>query len=615
MAALKHIIKDYGTNDIRKLSIEFHEDENADLVYVLNKTQKHFFTLVKELSYSVKHKNYSSPLEEFKEGAVFKCVIPFIDFNTQNKNGENTVYGEDLDELIHHIELTMGKNLIDWNEKAVKSLNKIVDKVPFQNEVEKNLFLINLYKNKFSEEDYWYEKHHSIFSEKKLTKLKKLRGHLEKIDFNLLNLPTIPSIEECTYPKINFLNKLFGYDKELIADYEKDLEILKVKIHKLSKQKSANQSLNELFIKKIEELKITIDEQISAVGDEINGGFKNNILKYEEGGNNVYFANSILRYSILNSLYNFQYSIGEVKDSNHIICDISLPNDKEISNVKAYKEYKRDLRIEPIYYSEKDYKKIYNSIIYSIVFRLINEVFTTDYNSQIRQLTINGWTNALNKRNGKYENKCILSLSLSGEQFEDIDFNNVDLKEAFKHLKGISAASLIDFIPVAPIMSINKDDKRFIQSEEVLKNISDSTNIAAIDWEEFEHLVRELFEKEFAVNGGEVKVTQSSRDGGVDAIAFDPDPIRGGKIIIQSKRYTNVVGVSAIRDLYGTVVNEGANKGIIVTTSHYGNDAYEFAKGKPLTLLDGNELLYLLGKHGYKAKIDIEEAKNILKSN
>jgi restriction system protein len=147
-----------------------------------------------------------------------------------------------------------------------------------------------------------------------------------------------------------------------------------------------------------------------------------------------------------------------------------------------------------------------------------------------------------------------------------------------------------------------------------LKNIDNSTNIAAINWEEFEHLVRELFEKEFSDNGGEVMVTQSSRDGGVDAIAFDPDPIRGGKIVIQSKRYTNVVGVSAIRDLYGTVLNEGATKGIIVTTSHYGNDAYEFAKGKPLSLLDGNNLLSLLQKHGYKARIDLNEAKELNKN-
>jgi hypothetical protein len=37
----------------------------------------------------------------------------------------------------------------------------------------------------------------------------------------------------------------------------------------------------------------------------------------------------------------------------------------------------------------------------------------------------------------------------------------------------------------------------------------------------FEHLIREIFEKEFSSNGGEVKVTQASRDGGVDAVAGD----------------------------------------------------------------------------------------------
>jgi restriction system protein len=136
-----------------------------------------------------------------------------------------------------------------------------------------------------------------------------------------------------------------------------------------------------------------------------------------------------------------------------------------------------------------------------------------------------------------------------------------------------------------------------------------------MDWEDFEHLIRELFEKEFATSGGEVKVTQASRDGGVDAVAFDPDPIRGGKIVIQAKRYTNVVGVAAVRDLYGTVMNEGATKGILVTTADYGPDAYEFARGKPLTLLSGGNLLNLLEKHGQKAKIDLKEAKRILAEN
>ena len=56
-------------------------------------------------------------------------------------------------------------------------------------------------------------------------------------------------------------------------------------------------------------------------------------------------------------------------------------------------------------------------------------------------------------------------------------------------------------------------------------------------------------------------------------------------------------------------MNEGATKGILVTTSDYGPNAYTFAKDKPLTLLNGGHLLFLLEKHGHKARIDIKEAK------
>ena len=79
--------------------------------------------------------------------------------------------------------------------------------------------------------------------------------------------------------------------------------------------------------------------------------------------------------------------------------------------------------------------------------------------------------------------------------------------------------------------------------------------------------------------------------------------------MIQAKRYTKTVGVAAVRDLYGTTVNEGANKGILVTTADYGPDAYKFASGKPITLMTGANLLHLLARHGMKAKIDLQAAR------
>jgi hypothetical protein len=64
-------------------------------------------------------------------------------------------------------------------------------------------------------------------------------------------------------------------------------------------------------------------------------------------------------------------------------------------------------------------------------------------------------------------------------------------------------------------------------------------------------------------------------------------PIFGGRVVIQAKRYKNTVGVSVVRDLFGTLQNEGASKGILVTTSGYRTASFDFAQNKPIELIDG----------------------------
>jgi restriction system protein len=138
----------------------------------------------------------------------------------------------------------------------------------------------------------------------------------------------------------------------------------------------------------------------------------------------------------------------------------------------------------------------------------------------------------------------------------------------------------------------------------VLGNLDDRPNLMELSPHDFESLITNLFEK----MGLETRQTQASRDGGVDCVAYDPRPIFGGKVVIQAKRYKHTVGVSAVRDLFGTMQNEGASKGILVTTSGYGKASFEFADGKPLELLSGSNLLYLLGEHaGIEARIEPPE--------
>ncbi len=145
-------------------------------------------------------------------------------------------------------------------------------------------------------------------------------------------------------------------------------------------------------------------------------------------------------------------------------------------------------------------------------------------------------------------------------------------------------------------------DPRFVQESDVLSTLDQRPNLMELTPGEFESLITNLFEK----MGLETRLTQASRDGGVDCVAYDPRPIFGGKLVIQAKRYKHTVGVSAVRDLYGTLQNEGASKGILVTTSGYGQASIDFANGKPIELLSSEHLLYLLRENaGLDAKIEV----------
>lgn len=329
-------------------------------------------------------------------------------------------------------------------------------------------------------------------------------------------------------------------------------------------------------------------------------------------------TNAVLEYCEL-VLNNSEYPDSFPKDfeleyngeNRMLIVEYTLPAPEHFPRLLEVKYLAAKNELKESYISDTQFSKMYDTAIYNICLRTLHELFEADKANAIDILVFNGWVETINKATGKKTNNCIISIQTRKEEFMEIELGNVDPKSCFKNLKGVGSSKLSGITAIQPLMQINKADKRFVTSYEVSNKLEEGYNLAMMDWEDFEHLLRELFEKEFSSNGGEVKVTQASRDGGVDAIAFDPDPIRGGKIVIQAKRYTNTVGVAAVRDLYGTVMNEGATKGILVTTADYGPDAYEFAKNKPLTLLNGNNLLFLLQKHGQKARIDLAEAKRL----
>jgi restriction system protein len=320
----------------------------------------------------------------------------------------------------------------------------------------------------------------------------------------------------------------------------------------------------------------------------------------------------VLERSDYRNLFEKDFEIEYQSPEKTLLIEYQLPSPDEMPQTKAVKFVKATGELKESFITEREKAANYDSACFQICIRTLHEIFTADVGNNIEKVLFNGHTRYVDKATGRDVDACIMSIMVDRDAFSNIDLTRIEPKACFKSLKGVSASSLSALAPVAPILRLNKHDERFIEARDAIGAVEQATNLAAMDWEDFEHLVRGLFEKEFASRGGEVKITQSSSDGGVDAVAFDPDPITGGKIVIQAKRYTKTVGVSAVRDLYGTMQHESASRGILVTTAEFGPDAHKFSAGKPITLLTGANLLHLLDKHGIKAKIDIREARKVL---
>lgn len=427
----------------------------------------------------------------------------------------------------------------------------------------------------------------------------------DKFKTNLVQ-PNITSVYcELNVPKATFLEKIFKKKLEKRLEKEKEaLELFEIRNNyynkELQKQHKEYESSKDEFYKNQENHNNKVEERKQEFE-------KGTICEIEE-----YFS-----YVLSNSKYPEEFVIDfdlqYYKDKKTIVVSYYLPNDENVPKIIQHKYVSSRNEIDEIKLTDKKFEKLYNDVIFMCCLKTIKEIFSSDDLNYVDNVVYNGWIKYIDKSNGKEAESCILTVDVAKEKFNEINLSNVDYKACIKGLKGVFAPNILQLTPVVPLLNINREDSRFIESKEVNNISMDGFNLATMPWEDFEYFVRELFDKMFTTEGGEVKVTQASHDGGVDAIAFDDDPIRGGKFVIQAKRYNNVVPVSAVRDLYGTMIHEGATKGILVTTSFYGKEAYDFAKDKPITLIDGSALLGMLNKYGYSnltIKIDKKNKKD-----
>lgn len=296
--------------------------------------------------------------------------------------------------------------------------------------------------------------------------------------------------------------------------------------------------------------------------------------------------------------------VGYIPESKQLVVEWDFPEFSIIPHIQLYKYIKTKDQIVEVERPITQRKIMYSNLIAQITLLLINKLLKADQYNHVESIVFNGYVQTINKATGNPTHPCLLTIRTNKEAFSQIVLSKVDPIACLRSLNASFSRNPAELVPVRPVIEFNMVDPRFIEETDVMSTLDKRPNLMELTPGEFENLITNLFQ----AMGLDTKLTQASRDGGVDCVAYDSRPILGGKVVIQAKRYKNTVGVSAVRDLFGTVQNEGASKGILVTTSGYGKASYDFADGKPLELLSGSNLLYLLSKHaGIEAVIKVPD--------
>lgn len=108
--------------------------------------------------------------------------------------------------------------------------------------------------------------------------------------------------------------------------------------------------------------------------------------------------------------------------------------------------------------------------------------------------------------------------------------------------------------------------------------------INSLNWRQFEEIIAKYYKKKgykVTLIGG------TGGDNGIDLLLKK----KKEKIVVQCKHWKkNSVGVAVIREMFGVMVSENADKVFIITSGKFTKEAYSFSKGKPISLICGNKL-------------------------
>jgi restriction system protein len=179
------------------------------------------------------------------------------------------------------------------------------------------------------------------------------------------------------------------------------------------------------------------------------------------------------------------------KSSRILLCTFEIPDFSSLQITKLRGTSRKGKSV-PVSVTER--KRSIETIVYSLSLRAAYLAAKSDVGDWFDTIAVNATQKWNDPATGQAREGIIASLQVQRSEITQLNLHQVDPKACFRHLKGLSTPSVENVTPIRPIFVLDKNDRRIVQERDVAQDLEQEANIAAMPWEDFEHLVRQLFE-------------------------------------------------------------------------------------------------------------------------
>ena len=312
-----------------------------------------------------------------------------------------------------------------------------------------------------------------------------------------------------------------------------------------------------------------------------------------------YFA-MVLGNSVYPDDFPQHFRLAYLPKQKHLLVEYRLP---PVEVIPVVKEYRYDRVRDDLVATPRDQGEIrrrYSEIIAQVALRTIHEIVEADRRALVSKVLFNGIVDTVDRRTGRSVRPCLVSVRTDRDTFAAIKLRRVDPIACLKHLRAALSELPDELHGIRPVVEFDREaDMDFTEEFNVLADIDERPNVAALGDDEFEQLLSDLFGNMGLEMGAATRSPNGAR-----WLATDPRPVFGGHVVVYAVRGAPV-GAAAAHSLAGAVAAAGATKGIMVATGGYEPDAHEAVAGRPLELIDGPALIALLREHSrIKARLE-----------